>query len=346
MDIGLLLLLKAGVRILLSPVAGVVASKLPRKKLLLYSDLVRFFMMGILLYIHEIMVVYVVIIIMTMAEAVFRPAFYSYLSSIIDATDYQRASAIYASSLDLMAIIGPAIAGATIAALGEAFGVAVDSLSFLMSAMFIGFIANASVPVKIKSHKEKNTSWRANKQVRSVLSLGFMLMLMGGAMNVLMLPLARSCSHDFQKALGFIFSSIGIGFFIGSSILAHARRGLLVGRSGIYITLAMFVAVSAIWSVSGSLVLTCFAAVINGMANSIFAINANTLMIQASSEAERGVIVGVDMALSNLASVISMLIATALIDRIGYSMIIAMTAIFPVLGMIVLANGQKRVGGI
>ena len=109
--------------LLLSPFAGVIADRMPKRRLLQLTNLGMAFpalVLGVLAVTGtaEIWHVYVLALVLGVAAAFDAPARQSFVSEIVDADDLTNAVGLNSASFNAARIIGPAIAGLLIAALG------------------------------------------------------------------------------------------------------------------------------------------------------------------------------------------------------------------------------------
>lgn len=109
--------------LLLSPLAGVVADRIPKRRLLQLTNLgmaVPAVILGLLAVTGtaEIWHVYVLAFVLGIAAAFDAPARQSFVSEIVDADDLTNAVGLNSASFNAARLVGPAVAGVLIAALG------------------------------------------------------------------------------------------------------------------------------------------------------------------------------------------------------------------------------------
>src|SRR6185312_8405230 len=126
--------------VILGPLAGVFVDRWPLKPTLIASDLVRAVLALLLIFTTSIWQVWVVLALLSCVSSFFGPA-----QSVTIRTHVPNEGLISANALMQIAfmgsrIVGPATAGAMVAAFGPASCYAVDVLSFLVSASLIGSV--------------------------------------------------------------------------------------------------------------------------------------------------------------------------------------------------------------
>jgi MFS family permease len=109
--------------LLLSPFAGVVADRIPKRRLLQLTNAgmaLPAIVLGLLAVTGQVQIwhVYVLALVLGTASAFDAPARQSFVSEIVDADDLTNAVGLNSASFNAARIVGPAVAGLLIAALG------------------------------------------------------------------------------------------------------------------------------------------------------------------------------------------------------------------------------------
>jgi MFS family permease len=167
-DLGLVLAAQAVPLVLFLLIGGVWADRLPRRAVMLGSDLVRAAAQGgsaLLLVTGNARIWQLVVLqaIYGAAEAFFKPAAQALLPETVAAADLQQANALIAVSENIANVGGPAVAGVLVATLGAGWGLAIDAGSFLASAAFLSLMrVQAVIPaVRTGTLSELRAGWRA-----------------------------------------------------------------------------------------------------------------------------------------------------------------------------------------
>ena len=124
--------------LLLSPVAGLVADRIPKRRLLQLTNLgmaLPALVLGLLAVTGtaQIWHVYVLALVLGVASAFDAPARQSFVSELVDADDLTNAVGLNSASFNAARLVGPAVAGLLIAALGG--GVAATGWVILANAV-------------------------------------------------------------------------------------------------------------------------------------------------------------------------------------------------------------------
>jgi MFS family permease len=141
-DLGLIFAAQALALVSCLLVGGVWADRLPRHRVMVATDVIRFALhaaLAALIFTGEIRIWQLVVIEATFgaAEAFFRPASTGVLPQTVPEEDIQEANALRGLTLNLAEFAGPALATALVLGPGAGWAFAVDAATFLLSAAFL-----------------------------------------------------------------------------------------------------------------------------------------------------------------------------------------------------------------
>jgi MFS family permease len=141
-DLGLVLAAYTVSRVALIVVGGVWADRLPRRLVMLGADLVRVFsqgLLGVLLIADaaEIWHLAVAGVVSGGAHAFFGPASTAFVPSAVSPARLQQANALIAMTWSGANVVGPAVSGLLVAAMGPGWVFVIDAGSFAVSAAFL-----------------------------------------------------------------------------------------------------------------------------------------------------------------------------------------------------------------
>jgi MFS family permease len=140
--LGLVLASRALSLVVFLLIAGVVADRLPRKRVMIASDLVRSIAQGTMAALlisggatlwHLVALVFLY----GFGDAFFRPTSTGFVPETVSVGRLQQANAMLALTSSIFAIAGPVVAGILVATIGPGWALAVDSTTFLISALFV-----------------------------------------------------------------------------------------------------------------------------------------------------------------------------------------------------------------
>ncbi len=242
--------------IFLSLPAGVWVDRLRRRPILIVGDLIRAAALvsipiAFALNALTIWQLYVVGFVNGCATVFFDVAYQSYLPSLVDRDKIVDGNAKLETSRSAAQITGPGVAGVVIGAVTAPFAVAVDALSFVVSALFMFAIRRheAAPEPRLNEHGER-PSMRSeiseglryvggHRLLRSIAATtGLSNFFTNILYAILILYLVRELSVT-PQLLGLAFSLGAVGFLVGALI---ANR--LATRFGIGPTIVLAVMVS------------------------------------------------------------------------------------------------------
>ncbi len=146
---------------------GVWSDRLPRQVVMLSSDLVRAVTQGasasLLLTGHaQVWELAALQAVYGTAEAFFTPASTGVVPQTVDAARLQEANALLGLSSSVSAVLGPAVAGAIVATIGPGWGLAIDAVTFVLSASFLSRLRIPHAPLahSTRTIDELRAGWR------------------------------------------------------------------------------------------------------------------------------------------------------------------------------------------
>ena len=156
---------------------GVLSDRMNRKKLLIGSDLVRFAAQSVtLLFVLialDIPALFCLAqVVFGAAEGVFRPAARSIMPEVVPEKSLERANGYATTAFQTGFLVGPLIAGASIALNMLEVGLAIDALSFLISAACLSrlpSVARTQASARRSIHREMRDGWRVLRTQRWLL---------------------------------------------------------------------------------------------------------------------------------------------------------------------------------
>jgi MFS family permease len=163
------------------------------------------------------------------------PARQSFLVQMVDGrTDLGNAIALNSTMVNGARLLGPALAGITIAAVGEGYCFLIDGLSYfaviasLLAMRIAAQPANKSTAGMLAQLKEGWTYVSTFAPIRTVLLMFVIISFMGVPYTVLMPVFATTILHGGPHTLGFLMGAAGVGAVVSALSLAARKsvRGL------------------------------------------------------------------------------------------------------------------------
>jgi MFS family permease len=229
--------------LLLAPLGGVLADRIDKRKALMGTQFVAMLETSTLFVLTftgvvEIWHIYVLALVLGLVRAVDAPVRQSFAAEMVPREDLVNAIALNAATFNAARVVGPAVAGVTLAIWGPAFNFALDGVSYLAVLGALWMMrpeelhrdAQRETTVSVWSSLGEGIrySWRTP-------TVRWPLILLAGAaafgMNFqTLLPLFTKFTLGMgAEGYGALYAAMGVGSLIGSLSLAFAgsRRPLL-----------------------------------------------------------------------------------------------------------------------
>jgi MFS family permease len=237
--------------------AGALADRIPRKQVLLVTQTVMMLLAFILaalaatktLQIWHIGVLAGCLGIANSFDAPARQAMA--VEMVEDRADLTNAIALNSTIFNLARVVGPAIGGAVLAAVGAAWCFALNGLSFVAVLVALLLMKLPQMhqevrtdPITLQVAEGLKYVWRT-PVIRTATAIVAIASLFGFSYAVLLPAYAVDVLHVGEAGLGALNTAVGIGALIGSLIVAsvtHIRRkGLLLTAGSILFPAVLFV---------------------------------------------------------------------------------------------------------
>lgn len=245
-ELGLVMAAPVVVQVVLMLVGGVLADRLGRRRVMLSADLLRTACQGLLAGLlfagHLPIWVFIVLSsVRAVGDSLFQPAFNGLIVDIAPREEVAEANALYGMSQSAAKVGGPALAGVLVAVTNPAVVIAVDAVSFGISAAALAGLKLPALDRKARSSlvadlvagwdtfRSRTWLWSSTVQFAlfNLLSWG-PLLLLGPVLSQQQLSGARSW--------GAILSAYALGSVTGGLVALgrRPRRPLLVATLGTF----------------------------------------------------------------------------------------------------------------
>jgi MFS family permease len=225
---------------LLAPFAGVWVDRLNRRNMLVWTQaLAALQSLGLaVLTLAKVITIHEIIwlsVLQGLINAFDMPGRQAFLVKMVeDKQDLGNAIALNSSMVNMARLVGPALAGIVIAAVGEGYCFLTDGLSYLAVIASLLMMRIAAEPELRSPHpmlQQLQEGWdyvRGFAPIRTILLLFALISLMGMPFMVLMPIFASKVLHGGPHTLGFLMGASGVGALISAISLALRRtvRGL------------------------------------------------------------------------------------------------------------------------
>jgi MFS family permease len=264
--------------------AGVIADRVPRRKMLLFTQsgmMILALLLAVPTQLHVITVRQIVVIafLAGIIMSLNAPTYQAAIRDLVPEEDTLNAIALNSIQFNSSRVLGPSFAGFAIAGLGVAACFYLNALSYLPLLFVIGRVAFPAREVR------EEHSWRAemaegfryvqaHREILVLIVLVGMVSMFGLPYLVMMPAFARDVLHVGAAGLGYLVAAAGAGALLGgvhlARLKAHHHRGPLVLSA----TMIFFAAILLFCLSRSPLLSTMLMAVVGGaMVGSVAAIN-------------------------------------------------------------------------
>ena len=223
---------------LLMPVAGTLADRLSRWKLMMITDIVRVFLSLSFIFIEtkdDLWIIYAGSVLMSVASSLFDGAKSAVTPNLVGKDGLLAGTALMFSSRFLLMALGNALGGIAVTFLGYEIAFIINSISFLISAYTIWLIPEQATEMEETRNREKDSFFSEmlegiyfvmrNPFVATVILMNLIWAVGGGAIQIILERLGgdvyaprENLSSDF--AIGMLWAANGLGLAVGM-FLAH-----------------------------------------------------------------------------------------------------------------------------
>jgi MFS family permease len=273
--LGLLNFTSALPMLMLTLIGGVAADRFDKRRILIVTQFVlmilAFVMAGLMAtHVLKLWHIFAVAVVSGIASAYDMPANQAFTPELVEPHEIPQAIALNQSIFHGSRVVGPALAGVMIAALGLVSAYIANGLSFLPVIASLLLIrsrprhAHASSGSALHSMREGFAYVRERPRLMVLMGFTVLTAFLVFPNLAILLPLyAKAVLHVGEKELGMLMGSSGTGALIGSLLLIRIQKEKRLQRMGLGlcgITLAL-----TLLSQSHNFYLSCFAIFINAL---------------------------------------------------------------------------------
>ncbi|MFD7153700.1 MFS transporter [Kribbella sp. NPDC059898] len=318
---GLTLALEALPALLVGPWAGVLLDRWDLARAMWIADLVSAATVALILFADRdrVWLIYLAIVLENTATTVFRPAARALLPAVVGTGDeLAAANALNAVTGSILRLAAPPLGALLLAGPGIEFVLALDIVSYLLSAAVIATVhtrrhATTAVPPRPLEGLRAAVEHRA---LRGILIGQTVFLTANAGLTALLVPFTVDRLHAPGYVVGYLISGLGAGYLVGAALSTRATR-LLGIRELLTITqLASAAAYFALFN-APSVPIAVAAAVLIGFPGSILLITAGTTIQRAAPSEVLASVGAIFFAADSLALLIGGLVAPAITLAIG-----------------------------
>ncbi len=252
--LGTLLLIQFSPAMLLTLVGGSLADKYPRKKLLLYSQiliLIPSIIVGIISINSPInlILLYVLVGIIGLAQAINNPVRQALIPEVVEKKDLAPAIYLNSTAFNIAKIAGPAIGGLMISLVGVFWTLTINNLNYLIMIIVLFFVKadenkksdDRSSKGILKQISEGIKYSISEKRILIIMIIAIFLGTFGYNLNAIVPLVAKFILHATPAEFGLLTASAGVGSLLAAVILTLIQKTNLriVGLGALGFSLAL-----------------------------------------------------------------------------------------------------------
>ena len=286
--------------IFISPVAGVLADRWDRRRLLIGTQTLAmcqaaFLAFVVLTGLVQVWQIILLSLILGIVNACDIPIRQSFVSQMVEnREDLGNAIALNSSMVNGARLIGPAVAGLLVASAGEGVCFVLNAISYL--AVIVAIVAMRIPPVltprpprrRILSELKEGIVYAYGfGPIRSILLLLAVVSLLGMPYSVLVPVFAKEILLGGVHTYGFLMTAAGSGALVGTLFLASRKSVLGLGKIIVTATV-LFAAGIASFALSTQFILSLAALAVAGFGAMLLVSSCNTVLQTILDEDKRG----------------------------------------------------------
>ena len=275
--------------VLIGLLLGPLVDRLSRRRLMIFSDLVRFGVFALLPFVDSAGAVVGLAAISGVATGFFLPAVYAGLPNLVPDEELTNANSLLQTVETLAWMIGPVVGGLMLTVWGTSVPYTVNAITFLVSAVLVARIPEG----KLRSTDSLTRGhWRdvadgfrlvvTARPLRTVLVVWNVVLIGAGAVNVAEIVFAKDTLDSGNLGFGALVAASGVGLALGSFLAAPAlgKVGLRRHYVGSIALMGVGWGGAALTSIWVSSIWLAVPFVIGGAAGNGAAIICNRLLVQ------------------------------------------------------------------
>lgn len=351
---------------LIGPLAGVYVDRWDRRRTMYICDFMRSLLVLaiplFLFYTKNLAPIYLIIFIAFSIGRFFVPAKLSILPDLVENKSLLVANSLINTSGMIAAVLGFGISGVLVEKLGAKSGFYLNSLTFLVSGLFIfliskkfsagvsfGEVSKEIVEVIRKSVfqeiKEGVIYFIRNKDIRWTAGIIFALWSALGSVYVVIIVFVQKTLHSKTKDIGLLAMFLGLGLFLGS--LVYGKFGHRVSHYKIIFVSLISSGIMLILFALGiyyypSFMLAAFLALCLGLIIAPIMIASNTIIHNVSDNEMLGKIFSSLEIVMHLGFILFMFISSMLAERFSHLLILVIVGcLLSLLGLVSVFLNRK-----
>ncbi|QDL39321.1 MFS transporter [Rhodoferax sediminis] len=294
--VGLVMALQFGPQLLLLPWTGFAADHFNQRKLLMVTQATMGFLslaLGILTVtgVIELWHVYIFAFLFGSAAAFDAPVRQTFVAELVGDADLHNAVALNSTSFNAARMIGPAVSGMIIAAIGTGWAFLINGVSFVAVLISLACLHRSELRPNARAQRIRGSFTdgfryvRGRPDLKAILVMLFLIGTFGLNFPIFISTMAVGIFHADARGYGLLSSIMAIGTVAGALLGAGRDRPrfglLLVGAVGFGVGCTLAAIAPSYWYFAGALVII-------GVSALTLMTTTNSLMQLSTEPAMRG----------------------------------------------------------
>ncbi len=295
--------------VLLSPLAGSLADRFDRKRIMIVTHLVRMGIVSLLPLVTQTWQIYALVLALNVFNAFFTPTYQATIPLVTGQAEYPQAIALSSATYQLLAVLGPGLAGSVAAFIGARQVFFLDAFSFLVAAVLIVTLpGQLRVSAGQPSAKTTGRTWQDIKDgttrlltdplIRYALAMQLVASITGAQILVNTVGYVQGTLALGNQQYGWVMAAFGIGATLASVAFGAFNQRL---ERTTFVTIgATLITVALLPANSTNLATLMLLWLVAGAGQSLVNLPAQTLIADRTPAASQGRVYGALFAWSHL----------------------------------------------
>ncbi len=212
--------------VLLSPLAGAIADRYDRKRIMVITHLMRMLIVSLLPFVTQAWQIYGLILVLNVFNAFFTPTYQATISLVTQPEEYPQAIALSSATYQLLGVLGPGLAGSVAAFMGARQVFFLDALSFLVAAVLILTLPGQLRVAQNQLVRTTGKTWQDIKEgttrlltdppIRYALAMQLVASIAGAQILVNTVGYVQGTLHLGNQQYGWVMAAFGVGATLAS----------------------------------------------------------------------------------------------------------------------------------